>query len=94
MYVIAVEDKTQVLGFRLFSGYTGTQPFKVDLCEVKVVSFVEEKKYILGMIFQSLEFARDEAIRHTKLIREQLGVEYIMYPMPLQELERRMRDWK
>lgn len=95
MYVIAVKDDTQVLGFRLFAGYaTNTQSFNVDLCGVQVKSFVDDQKYVVGMIYQTLEFARDEAIRHTKLVEEQLGVHYVMYPMSLLELEHRMRNWK
>jgi hypothetical protein len=95
MYVIAVKDDTQVLGFRLFAGYaTNTQSFNVDLCGVQVKSFIDEQKYVVGMIYQTLEFALNEAFRHTKLIEEQLGVHYDMYPMSLQQLERRMRNWK
>ena len=93
MWVIAVEDSSEVVGFRLFAGYGSGPELKLNLQPVVVVSFEKEQKCILGFMYQTFSFAESEAARHTQLIKETLGKEYVMYPMSLEELDRRLKAW-
>jgi hypothetical protein len=90
MYVIAIEDENQPLGFKLFSGFMGEEAKFDAPC---AFSYANQQKTFKALVFMGYDYGRQELKRYSALMKDSNYDTSGLYLMPLKELEQKMLDW-
>lgn len=93
MYILIREDATKVLGFTVWSGFGAAHSISDSFNDVSVVSFEQNEKAASIRIFSTAEYAGAEAIKISKIIKEDHGKEIKLECMPLHVYIRQIENW-
>jgi hypothetical protein len=86
MYVIAIEDTNQPLGFKLFSGFIREEAHFDALC---AYSFANQQKTFKALVFMGLDYGRQELNRYSGILKEKAP----QYPTVPERRDCRFRIW-
>lgn len=93
MYILVRDDTTKVLGFTVWTGFTQNGHIEESFNDVAVVSFEKNEKSVSLRMFSTAEYASKEAVRISKLIKEQHGKDIKLDIMPLTVYIRQIENW-
>jgi len=93
MYILTKKDKEKFLGYTVWNGFDRSGGITDSFGDIAVKSFEKNEKSATVRIYSTKNYAFNESIRISKIIKENTGLDIELDIMPLDTYINHIERW-